>query len=142
MYKLSAIFIGGLISLMLFCNGELSIRLGNYNAVVLIHIVGIVVVGSILIIKKQKLSFDRSIPIYLYTGGAIGVIMVIFNNLCMNSLGVSLTLSIGLLGQSLAASLIDHFGLLGMEIHKLKKRKIVGFSFVLLGIVTMTIFQN
>ncbi|MBC8062018.1 MAG: DMT family transporter [Clostridiaceae bacterium] len=140
MYKLFAIFIGGIISIMLFCNGELSLRLGNYNAVVLIHIIGILVVGCVLIIKKQKLSFNKSIPMYLYTGGAIGVIMIIFNNLCMNSLGVSLTLSIGLLGQSLAASIIDHFGLLGMEIHKLKKRKIIGFSFVLLGIVIMTIY--
>jgi len=140
MYKLSAIFIGGIISLMLFCNGELSLRLGNYNAVVLIHLVGILVVACIMIIKHQKFSFGKSIPIYLYTGGAIGVIMIIFNNICINALGVSLTLSIGLLSQSLAASVIDHFGLLGMEIHKLKKRKIIGFSFVLLGIVIMTIY--
>lgn len=140
MYKLSAIFIGGVISIMLFCNGELSRRFGNYNAVVLIHIVGILIVGCILIIKKQKFSFNRSIPIYLYTAGAIGVIMVIFNNLCMNSLGVSLTLSIGLLGQSLSASLIDHFGLLGMGVHKLKRKKIIGFSFVLFGIVIMTVY--
>ena len=140
MYKLAAIFIGGIISIMLFSNGELSLGLGNYNAVVLIHIVGLLVISCILVIKKQKFAFNKSIPIYLYTGGTIGVIMVIFNNICMNSLGVSLTLSIGLLGQSVAASLIDHFGLLGMEIHKLKKRKIIGFSFVLLGIVVMTIF--
>jgi len=95
MYKLSAVFVGGIISIMLFCNGELSVRLGNYNAVVMIHLTGLFVIGLILIIKSKKLAFNKSIPVYLYSAGAVGVIMIIFNNLCMNSLGVSMWAYLG-----------------------------------------------
>jgi len=140
MNKLSAVFIGVLISIMISFNGALSGSIGNYPAVVVIHIVGIILVSAILILKKQKISFKEHIPFYLFTGGAIGVVMTIFNNLCVNALGVSLTLSIGLFGQSVAATIIDHFGLLGMETHKLKPKKIIGFSIVLCGIIIMTIY--
>ena len=140
MNKLSAVFIGVLISIMISFNGVLSGSIGNYPAVVVIHIVGIILVSAILILKKQKISFKEHIPFYLFTGGAIGVVMTIFNNLCVNALGVSLTLSIGLFGQSVAATIIDHFGLLGMETHKLKPKKIIGFSIVLCGIIIMTIY--
>jgi len=138
--KLSAVFIGILISIMITFNGALSSKIGNYPAVVIIHIVGIILVIAILIIKRQKISFKEHIPLYLFTGGAIGVIMTIFNNLCVNALGVSLTLSLGLFGQSVAATIIDHFGLLGMETHKLKPKKLIGFSIVLCGIIIMTVY--
>lgn len=140
MNKLSAVFIGIIISIMISFNGALSSKVGNYPAVVIIHIVGIILVIAILVIKRQKICFKEHIPFYLFTAGAIGVIMTIFNNLCVNTLGVSLTLSIGLFGQSVASTIIDHFGLLGMETHKLKPKKIIGYSIVLCGIIIMTIY--
>ncbi len=139
MNKLSAVFIGVLISIMITFNGFLANKIGNYTAVVVIHVVGILVVSFILLIKRQKIILKKDMPFYLYSAGAIGVVMTIFNNLCTNSLGVTVTLAIGLFGQSVAATIIDHFGLLGMKVHKLKKKKILGYSIVLCGIIIMTI---
>lgn len=66
--------------------------------------------------------------------------MVLFNNLCFNKLGASLTLSLGLLGQSVAAVIIDHFGLFGMEKHKFQSGKITGFVLIFLGIAVMMVY--
>ena len=140
MYKLCAVFIGAIISVMITFNGVLASRIGNYTAIVIIHVVGIIALSLILLIKKQKVSFKKRIPLYLYTAGAIGVILTIFNNLSVNSLGVTLTLSAGVFGQSVAATMIDHFGLMGMKVHRLKGKKIIGYSIVLCGIIIMTIY--
>lgn len=138
--KLCAVLIGVIISVMITFNGVLASRIGNYSSIVIIHVVGIIALSLILLIKRQKISFKKGIPLYFYTGGAIGVVLTIFNNLSVNSLGVTLTLSAGILGQSIAATVIDHFGLIGMKVHKLRGKKIIGYSIVLCGIIIMTIY--
>ena len=52
---------------------------------------------------------------YLYGAGAIGVLMVLFSNICFAQLGASLTLSLTVFGELVMSCIIDHFGLLGMK---------------------------
>lgn len=140
MYKGSAIFIGALIAIMVTFNGVLAGYLGNYQSIFVVNIVGLIAVSLILIIKRKRIKLNRHIPIYLYTAGAIGVFLVFFNNLNFNYLGVSLTLSIGLLGQSITSGVIDHYGLFGMEVHKFHKEKLFGFLLISIGIAIMIFF--
>lgn len=140
MYKGSAIFIGALIAIMVTFNGVLASYLGNYQSILVVNIVGLISVSLILIIKRKKIKLNRYIPIYLYTAGAIGVFLVFFNNLNFNYLGVSLTLSIGLLGQSITSGIIDHYGLFGMKVHKFHKEKLFGFLLISTGIAIMIFF--
>lgn len=140
MYKLSGVLIGVIISVMLTINGVLANKIGNYSSIVIIHIVGIVGITIILLLKKQRLNFKNRPSLYLFSGGAIGVGLVALNNISINSIGVSLTIAIGLLGQSFAATIVDNYGLFGMEVHKLKAKKLIGFLIILIGIVVMTIF--
>lgn len=140
MYKGSAIFIGALIAIMVTFNGVLAGYLGNYQSILVVNIVGLIAVSLILIIKRKGIKLSQSIPIYLYTAGAIGVFLVFFNNLNFNYLGVSLTLSIGLLGQSITSGVIDHYGLFGMEVHKFHKEKLFGFLLISIGIAIMIFF--
>lgn len=140
MYKGSAIFIGALIAIMVTFNGVLAGYLGNYQSILVVNIVGLIAVSLILIIKRKKIRLNLHIPIYLYTAGAIGVFLVFFNNLNFNYLGVSLTLSIGLLGQSITSGVIDHYGLFGMESHKFHKEKLFGFLLISIGIAIMIFF--
>lgn len=140
MYKLFAVLSGILIALMVTCNGTLSNYLGDYSALTFIHALGFITVMVILIFKKEKLPNLKGIPIYLFTGGALGVFMIFSNNVCFTYLGVSLTVALGLLGQLIASCIIDHFGLFGMEISKFHKEKIIGFMVILVGIVCMVIY--
>ena len=140
MYKLASVFIGFLITIMVTINGVLSKGVGDYKSVLVIHIVGLIAVIILLIFKKEKLSFKENIPKYLFSGGAIGIFVVLFNNICFNKLGASLTLSLGLFGQLILSGIIDHFGLFDMEVSKFKSKKIVGFLLVFIGIVVMVVY--
>ncbi|MBS4538853.1 DMT family transporter [Clostridium sp. D2Q-11] len=139
MYKLSASFIGILIALMVTFNGILAKKTGDYVSILMIHIIGLIAISLILIIKNKRINLKKDIPIYFFSGGAIGVIMIFFNNISFNNLGVSLTLSLGLFGQSITAVIIDHFGLLGMSKHTFNKKKTTGFILIFIGIFIMII---
>lgn len=140
MYKVSAVFIGILIAIMVTFNGILQNYTDQYVSILIIHIVGLISVITILILKKEKFKLHKNIPIYLFSGGLIGVLVVFLNNLCFNSLGASLTLSLGIFGQLVLACFVDHYGLFGLDVYKFKKKKIIGFFIVLLGLVTMIIY--
>ncbi len=140
MYRVSAVFIGILIAIMVSFNGVLSNYTDQYVSILIIHMVGLIVVVTVLIIKKEKIRFSKNIPLYLFSGGFIGVFMVFLSNLCFNLLGASLTLSLGIFGQLVLACFIDHYGLFGLNIYKFKKKKIIGFFIILLGLATMIIY--
>ncbi|MBL4938563.1 DMT family transporter [Clostridium sp. YIM B02515] len=140
MNNLISAFIGTLIAVMIMINGTLSNALGNYTSTMIIHIIGLIAIILVLLASRQKFIINKNIPFYLYSAGAIGVFTVLFNNLTFSSLGVSLTLALGLLGQSVASVIIDHFGLLGMKVMKYQKKKLIGLVFIILGIVIMAVF--
>jgi transporter family-2 protein len=140
MYKLFSAFIGVLITIMILLNGVLSQKLGNYSSTFIIHLLGLTLMSFIVIAKKNKISFNKNIPIYLYSGGILGVFTILFNNISFNLLGASLTLALGLLGQSICSLVIDHYGVLGMRVSKFKKEKLIGLVIIASGIVIMTIY--
>lgn len=140
MNKLSSAFVGGLIAVMILLNGTLGNAIGNYAASVLIHAVGLIGIILILVISKSKVKFYKSVPLYAYTAGLIGVMPIIFNNIGFNYLGVSLTLTLGMFGQSLTSIVVDHFGLLGMPVVKFNKKKIIGLAIITAGMIIMTIY--
>ncbi|GAA0717313.1 DMT family transporter [Clostridium malenominatum] len=140
MYKLASVFIGLLITIMVTINGALSKGIGDYKSVLIIHIVGLITITFLLILKKEKLNLKKDIPKYLFSGGAIGVFVVLFNNMSFNKLGASLTLSLGLFGQLILSGIIDHFGLFNMEVSKFNVKKIVGFLLIFVGIIVMVIY--
>jgi transporter family-2 protein len=129
-----------LIAIMIGLNGTLSNYLGNYSSSLVVHVIGLVTISLLLIIKKNKIIFKKEVPLYIYSGGAIGLIIVLFNNITFNSLGISLTVALGLLGQSIASIVVDSYGLFNMKIVKFNKKKILGLMLISIGIIIMTIY--
>lgn len=140
MYSLYSAFVGMLITIMIGLNGTLSKLLGNYISSIIVHFAGLAAVILVLFIKKNKVTFKREIPIYLFSAGAIGVLILLFNNVTFNAIGVSLTVALGLLGQSVASIVIDSYGLFNMKLVRFNKKKILGFMFISVGIIIMTIY--
>lgn len=64
LYNFLSVFIGVLIAVMLPLNGILSELIGKYTASVVIHLVGLIAVIFILIVNKNKIHFDKSIPLF------------------------------------------------------------------------------
>ncbi|MBD8046517.1 MAG: DMT family transporter [Clostridium argentinense] len=140
MYEIAAVFIGVLIAIMATFNAILHNYSGSYLSILIIHIVGLITVIFALIIKKQKIFSKKKAPMYLYGAGAIGVLMVLFSNICFAQLGASLTLSLTVFGELVMSCIIDHFGLLGMKTYKFYNKKIIGFIIIFAGIVVMAMY--
>lgn len=140
MYNLGGFVAGLLLSIMIAINGTLSTYTSIYLSTFIIHTVGLLTVTMVLFFIKEPRISNKGIPKYLYAGGLIGVLLISLNSICFQKLGVSLTLSIGILAQSLLSAVVDNYGLLGMEKHTFDKRKIPGFLIILFGIIVMMSF--
>ncbi|MBU3180935.1 DMT family transporter [Clostridium psychrophilum] len=64
MYKASAVLIGILIAIMVTFNGILSNYTNQYISILIIHIVGLFVVVTVLIFRKEKIIIPKIPTIY------------------------------------------------------------------------------
>lgn len=139
MYSIFAIIIGMIISIMLSLNGILEGNLGTTYTLVIIHSVGLVGILFLMLFSKEKVKKRKDIPIYLYLGGIVGVLLTLVNIATINSIGVALTTALGVFGQLIFSSLIDHFGLFGMSKYPFKKKKVIGFIIISIGLIIMSV---
>lgn len=134
-----SIFTGVILSIMISLNGEVSNVSGNYASSVIIHFVGLIGIILVLIFTKSKIKNLKGIPFYMFTGGLIGILTVLFTNAGFMGLGVSLTVSLSLLGQLVTSLVIDHFGYFNMNVIRFDKKKILGLVIIVAGIYVMTL---
>ena len=139
LYSILAALSGVLIALMIWINGILTGIAGNAYATVLIHLTGLILIGAILLITKQKPHPGKRLPVHLYMGGVVGVVTVVLSNIAVPLLGVSITLALGLLGQLICSLLIDQFALLGAKKQPFRRDRIVSAALVLVGIAVMMV---
>ena len=134
-----SIFTGIVLAIMISLNGGLGTISGNYASSVIIHFVGLIGIIFVLIFTKSKIKNLKGIPFYMFTGGLIGILTVLFTNIGFMGLGVSLTVSLSLLGQLVTSLVIDHFGYFNMTVVEFDKKKILGLIVIIAGIYVMTL---
>lgn len=137
MYKNSALINGVILAIMVFFNGMLASITGPYMSTLIYHTLGLLLIIFISIIKKNRLSNLKEVPLIFLLPGILSVITILLNNISIPKIGVTLAVGVGLLGQLVMSSFVDHFGLFGMPANKIKKEKILGLSIVSLGIIFM-----
>ncbi len=129
---------GMLLSVMLVFNGSLSSKIGLISATFVVNLVGFIgamIAGYIFKIDFKNLFKRQSF--YLYLGGAFSVIVILINTVAFSKLGISLTIALSLVGQLIFSSIIDHFGLFNTKVLRFNLKKILGFSFMTIGILVM-----
>ena len=134
-----SVFTGVILAIMVSLNGVVSNAAGNYASSVIIHFIGLIGIIFVLIFTKSKIKNLKGIPFYMFSGGLIGVLTVLFTNASSGVLGVSLTVSLTLLGQLVTSLVIDNFGYFNMPVVKFDKRKILGLVIIITGIYVMTL---
>lgn len=132
-----AILAGTIVTIMNVFNGQLSNQVGVYLSTVIIHLVGLFTLIIIMIIKKQKISFQNHIPLILYTGGMIGVFTVFCNVMSISTIGAALVTALGLLGQMLTSLVLEYKGWLGAKKRTLTFQKVISLVIVMIGIGVM-----
>ncbi len=136
MYYFFSILIGLIITIMVVFNGELTSFYGVYISTAIIHIVGLIFVSIFCVIKKIPL-ITKKISFLLYTGGAIGVLTILFNNLAFNKISVSAIIALSLLGQAITSIIIDNYGFFDMPKQVFNKKKYISLLFMILGVIYM-----
>ncbi|HML68855.1 MAG TPA: DMT family transporter [Clostridia bacterium] len=133
MYYFASLMIGILVAVMIAVNGGLTTLYGMYSATVIIHIVGLILIGGIILARREK-PFAKRLPWYLYIGGVLGVATTASVNFAFGKISLSAILALGLLGQSIAGALVDQFGWFGMKKHPFRAYQIPGILLVAGGI--------
>ncbi len=129
--------IGCLLTIMIYLNSGLTNNIGMVNALIFIHIGGLIGATLTNLIKKNKITYNKAIPLILYCGGCVGVFNVLFNTMAFSEIGASLTATIGLLSQSITSIIFDVYGIGGTEKIPFNKKKIFGLIVILAGIIIM-----
>ncbi len=137
MYGAFAALLGALTAVMIALNGELARYLGNAASSVVVHLTGLLLVVLLVALARAGRPLRQAVPPLLLGGGALGALTVLFANIGVLGLGVSLTLALGLLGQTVSALAIDRFGWLGAPAVPSDRRKIASVALIVAGIAVM-----
>lgn len=100
------------------------------------------IVGSIALLIlsffSQGTKFNKvwiEAPWWIWTGGLLGAFYVVATIILIPRIGAASTVAFILTGQILASVLIDHFGLLGVQIQPVTLYKLIGVSFIIIGVI-------
>jgi transporter family-2 protein len=135
LYLLAALGTGGLLTLMVLCNSEVTRFAGPLLGSLLPHATGTVAAALALVLMAGRVapSTGRA-PFWAYLGGLSGAVTVVLTSVAANTaLALSGTLALGLVGQAAFALAADRWGLLGLPRRRATLRGIVSLSLILLG---------
>lgn len=138
MFYVLSVFIGVMIAVMVFVNGDLTVAYGVYGAAMLIHIVGCAFALLCLLLRRQKLHLRGArLPFWMYLGGAVGYFTTAFNNFSYGKISVTGIVALSLLGQAVTSLVIDALGLFGMRRTRFRASSLIGLSLAFAGIAFM-----
>lgn len=115
MYDLLALLSGVILAVMLQMDGELGAQFGVYHAALYTHCVGAIFAALVLIVLKKRVSLSGKIPVWMYLGGAVGVLTTVFDNIAFTHISLTSIVALGLFAQMVLSCLIDRFVLFGMQ---------------------------
>lgn len=137
MYRLLCLLSGVLLAFVIVLNGSLTEFYGAYIATVMVHIVGTTVAYLAMKGARQPWRAASKLPLWMYSGGLIGILTTIFQSLAFGQLGVTTVMALCLFGQTTTALVVDGFGLLGMEKQTVNRGMIMGIAISMCGVAYM-----
>jgi transporter family-2 protein len=93
----------------------------------------ITLVALVLFLGKGDLTKLTQTPLYLFTGGLLGVTMVVVSILVVGQIGATGLMASVFTGQIVAAICIDYFGLFGLPKQGIGWQRLVGLALLLAG---------
>ena len=116
--------------------GELGERAGVFPALAFSGLVAAVVgLAGLLVVKQsvQGLGGVTRQPVWLWTGGALGFVVVLAITVATPRIGVTATIGILIALNLAVAGAIDHFGFFGFQRTPLNWARILGIVLLALG---------
>lgn len=116
--------------------GELGERAGVFPALAFAGVVAAVVGLAGLVVVKQSLQGMGGVvrqPVWLWTGGALGSIVVLAITVATPRIGVTPTIGVLIALNLAAGGLIDHFGWFGFDPTPLSSTRVMGMLLLAVG---------
>jgi transporter family-2 protein len=133
LHLLTALATGGLLSLMVLCNAEVTRNAGPLLGSLVPHATGTVAAGLALALLARGGTGTRA-PAWAYLGGLSGAVTVMLSSLAANTaLALSGTLALGLVGQAAFGLAADRWGLLGLPRRRPTLRDLMALLLILAG---------
>jgi transporter family-2 protein len=136
-YILTAIAIGGVLTIQPGLNAEVARRVANPLGAGLVSIfVSFILSLAIVFGSRQNVAWSAlpALPWYLWFAGSIGVIFVLGTLWLAPLLGAALLFASMVAGQMLVATIADLTGLAGYQSHGFDPWRIAGIVLVLAGV--------
>ena len=131
---LAALGTGGLLSLMVLCNSEVTRHAGAILGSLVPHATGTVAAGLALAFLARAVLQGGTAPAWAYFGGLSGALTVMLSSLAANTaLALSGTLALGLVGQAAFGLAADRWGLLGLPRRRATGRGLLSLALILGG---------
>lgn len=114
--------------------GELGERVGVFPALAFSGVVAFALSLVVLLIAKQSLRGLADVvrePLWLWTGGALSLLIILAITVASPRIGVAATIGISIALSLAVAAVIDHFGLFGIESVPITSTRVLGL--LLLG---------
>lgn len=134
MYRLLCLLSGVLLAFVIVINGSLTGFYGAYIATVIVHIVGTSVAYLAMKGAKQPWRSGEKLPMWMYSGGLIGILTTVFQSLAFGQLGVTTVMALCLFGQAATSLIVDGLGLFAMEKQKINGGMLLGVAVSMGGV--------
>lgn len=82
----------------------------------------------------------KNASVIAWTGGILGAFFVASTIILVPRIGVALTFSLIIAGQMLVTLVIDHFGLLGVPVKEVNIMRVLGVTFITIGVILIRKF--
>jgi transporter family-2 protein len=119
-------------------NAQLAVRTGDaVRAGAISFTVGALALGILAIIPFRSwasVGTLASMPWWLWAGGLLGGMYVIFTIISAPRLGAATLVAAGVTGQAFASLVLDNFGWAGFARHALSPGRLAGMALLLLGL--------
>ena len=122
-----------------FC-AQITQAYGNWFSSVIVHLGGFLVLTPLFFTKWGRKQ--GSAPWYLYLGGTLGFVNVLFSNYGIVSLGITNSNALMFLGEIVFAAGLDSLGALGSRKRPITPMKRVAIVIVLAGVLTIPLLSG
>jgi transporter family-2 protein len=134
-----AVIAGAVVPFQSAINANLGRGLGHplwaTLASLLVSIIVLLPVIMALRLPLPNLTFITQAPLWMWAGGAFGVVFISLALMLLPKLGASGFIALAMAGQILAALMLDHFGLFGLAQRQLTMPRVLGALLLISGVV-------
>lgn len=137
MMMLMMVFVSGLVPLQAIVNSRLGqVTRNPFLSAFVSFAGGVLTLGIITLIWSQgmpRVPDGARVPWYLLTGGIFGAMFVTTTLVLVPRIGVANVIAATIVGQLTMSLILDHFGLLGIPRNPMTLTRVLGATFLVLG---------